>query len=286
MKTLHLYGLFFAFLLASCGGSDDEGTDPGPNPPGEEEIIGNRNLNLANFGASANDFLSNENYDRLLIQVGYVSGFRPSDAVFEDFEAFIAQHTFKTDIEFIYKSLPSPGEEDLTFQEIADLEEENRTRYNDGTTLALYIYFADAPAEADEPDSGLVTLGAVYRNTSMVIFESTLRNFTAPGITLADLERATLFHEFGHLLGLVDSGTGFADGIDHEDPASSSHCNRTGCLMRAELTFASKLVKTMQQRAARGMATVPPFDSRCLADLEANGGRPVVVARESAAIHR
>ena len=61
---------------------------------------------------------------------------------------------------------------DLSLQEIADLESENRTEYNDGETLAIYIYFADAPSDSDDEDEGIVTLGAVYRNTSMVIHES------------------------------------------------------------------------------------------------------------------
>lgn len=273
MKNVLLTVLLTAFLLVSC--SRNSTNEPTEEPiDGQEVVIGNRGLNLSGFGDSARDFLSNNTYDRLIIQVGYVTGFRPSDEVMGDFADFIRQHTYKDDIQLVYKELPSPNEEDLTFQKIAQLEDLNRTYYNDGSTLALYIYFADAPAEADEPDEGLVTLGAVYRNTSMVIFESTLRGFDF-GVTLADLERATLFHEFGHLLGLVNTGTDFADGIDHEDPASSGHCNINGCLMRAELTFASKLAKIMQQRTAKGQSPVPPFDSRCLADLEANGGPPV-----------
>ena len=63
----------------------------------------------------------------------------------------------------MYTQLDSPNEESLTLEEIAELESDNRTIYNNGTTLAIYIYFADAPSEEDNEDEDLVTLGAVYR---------------------------------------------------------------------------------------------------------------------------
>ena len=100
---------------------------------------------------------------------------------------------------------------DLTVQEIADIETEHRTVYNDGETLAIYIYFANSPAEDDiEEEEGLVTLGAVYRNTSMVIHEVTVRKLAESKrtqISVADVEIATLNHEFGHLFGLVNLGS-------------------------------------------------------------------------------
>ena len=116
------------------------------------------------------------------------------------------------------------------------MESENRTVYNQGETLGVYIYFSDAPSDDDDEDEGLVTLGAVYRNTSMIIYEETLIRFArlSAFITEADIESATINHEFGHLFGLVNLGT---EQVNlHEDPDAESHCIVPGCLMRAELS--------------------------------------------------
>ena len=272
----------------------------------------NKTPNLQATGSSANDILSNVNFDKLLIEITFVQGFRPTQTSIDNFVGYLSDRTFKTDIEVTYEELASPNEETLVLQEIVDLEEENRTAYNDGSTLAIYIYFADSPSDGDDLDEGLVTLGAVYRNTSMVIYESTIRNLASrsTAITVTDVETATLNHEFGHLFGLVNLGT---DAInDHEDiqrdendnpilddngnPLGNDHCNVEGCLMRAQLVFGSSarsqilagkvsglhsacnlngytVLKMLESNVARGSAAVPRLDAECILDLQGNGGR-------------
>ena len=282
MKKLSLlYLSAFLFIFLGCSKDDD---NPGSEGPGAV----NKSQNLLAVGDSANDILSSASFSRLLIEVAYVEGFRPTDQAMFAFENFLRDRTFKEDIEILYRSLPSPNQEDLTIQEVANLEEENRTTFNDGDTLAIYIYFADAPDDSDEPESGLVTLGSVYRNTSMIIYESTIRSLAANSflVTVADVESATLNHEFGHLFGLVDVGTPAIN--DHEDverdengdpvldsngnPVGNQHCNVEGCLMRAELQFGVGIMGMLESMAARGLA-IPQLDSECILDLQSNGGK-------------
>ncbi|MAU26514.1 MAG: hypothetical protein CMH45_03820 [Muricauda sp.] len=286
-----LLGLLLTFAMA-C--SNDNGGGAGNDDDGNGTV--DKSANLLATGASANDILSNEKFDKLLIEAAYVTGFRPTQEAMDNFQDYLRQYTFKDDIEVIYKELPSPNEESLTLQEIADLEEENRTAYNDGSTLAIYIYFADAPSEDDDEDEGLVTLGAVYRNTSMVIHEKTIRTIAGRSLTItdADVETATLNHEFGHLFGLVNLGTVPVNA--HEDGESENHCNVDGCLMQAELRFSvagkssstikskngiasacslqgQTVLKMLEQQTARGLAAVPGLDSECVLDLQNNGGQ-------------
>ncbi|MEL6485487.1 MAG: hypothetical protein AAFP96_11660, partial [Bacteroidota bacterium] len=240
--------------------------------------------------------LSNASFDRLQIQIGYVTGFRPTAASIANFEAFLRQHTFKENIDISFLELDSPNEENLTTNEIASLESDNRTIYNNGSTVTIYIYFADAPSDGDDEDEGLVTLGAVYLNTSMVIFESTIRNLSAQtmgSISVTDIETATLNHEFGHLFGLVDLGTEQVN--IHEDPEAPNHCIVEGCLMRAALQFGSpttralvrsknditrpicelsgqSVLKMLETRSAMG-AIIPSLDPECILDIQGNGAR-------------
>ncbi|WP_136464987.1 hypothetical protein [Flagellimonas onchidii] len=293
-KKILVYSLICSCFILACSRDSDDTSEPGTV---------DKKANLLGTGASANDFLANTNFDKLLIEIAYVDGFRPTAQTISNFETFLRETTFKTDIEFIYKSLPSPNDDTLELDEIVDLESENRTAYNNGKTLTLYIYFANSPSEGDDEDEGLVTLGAVYRNTSMVIYESTIRNLASRSvsISLTDVESATLNHEFGHLLGLVNLGTTPVN--DHEDTTTNdegneegnNHCNVTGCLMRAELQFgvANKnsrltskngmhadcnlsgmsMMKLLQQQASKGLPIVPVLDAECILDLQNNGGR-------------
>ncbi len=293
MRKIGFYFLAWCLIiLSACSKNSDN--DP-------QTVPIDKTANLQGTGDSANDILSNDNFDKLLIEIDYVQGFRPTDEAMANFvDFFLKLYTFKEDIQFVYDELPSPNEEELTLDEIAELESKNRTLYNTGSTLAIYIYFADAPSEDDEEDEGLVTLGAVYRNTSMIVHEATVRQLAgkSPFITNADVETATLNHEFGHLFGLVDLGT--AQVNQHEDTEAVNHCNVDGCLMRAELQFGgpsgksqltssknvsasglkagcslsgNSVLQMLQKQTSKGAAAAVPLDAECILDLQANGGR-------------
>ncbi len=264
MKKIALYTLFSFGLLLSCS-KDSDVTSSGSNT----------NLkagNLLTTGSSARDLLSNDNYDKILIEIDYVTGFAPTAGAIANFEDFLLTRTFKETIEFKYSALTSPNEETLTLEEVVDLESENRDEYNDGSTLAVHIYFADATADTDDESEGLVTLGAVYRNTSMVIYESTIQDMANRStITTEEIETATLLHEFGHLFGLVNLATESVN--EHEDIEAENHCNVDGCLMRAELQFGGSLLKQMEKNVSKGLASIPDFDAECILDLQKYGGR-------------
>lgn len=266
----------------------------------------NTSANLRPTGASANDILSAANFSKLQIQIAYNQGFRPEEESVNNFLEFLQEHTFKEEFEVIYKELPPSNEDDLSLQEIANLEQENRSAYNSENTVAVYIYFADAPSQGDDLDAGLVTLGAVYRNTSMVIFERTLREVAGRSLSISrtDIETATLNHEFGHLFGLVNIA-GSENGQttiytpminDHEDDEADDHCNIPGCLMQAQLEFQDEnskalkdlginmiptkcnldglqMVRLLTARAQAGKVIVPDLSLDCKRDIQANGGK-------------
>lgn len=264
MKKYAFVLLIVLLGLTNC--SKDSAADPAPVPI-------DKTANLKGTGDSAHDILSNENFTNLQLEIAFVAGFRPSQQAMDEFVTFLRERTFKQDIEVLYRELPPSNEESFTLQEIAQFEEENRTAYNNGQTLAIYIYFADAPSVDDKVEEGLVTLGAVYRNTSMIVYEKTVRDLAGQSnqISNADVESTTINHEFGHLFGLVNLGTGAVN--DHEDPNADNHCNVTGCLMGAELQFGDGIVGMLQNRASKGLVVAPGLDAECILDLRANGGR-------------
>lgn len=285
--------IFFAvscfLLILACSKSSDIGSRDDTNPI-------DISANLLETGDSANDLLSTDQFTKLKIEIAFVNDFRPTTSAVNSLVEFIKEHTFKQDIELVFNALESPEQDSLTLQEIVQLEADNRTVFNEGETLGVYIYFADAPDDSDAAEDGKLTVGAVYRNTSMIIHESTVRNLAAlsPFITTVDVETATLNHEFGHLFGLVNLGSPMVN--DHEDPEARRHCNVPGCLMRAELQFntsgsskssaitddeskvacllsGKSVLQMLEQASAKGRGIAPDLDAECILDLQANGGR-------------
>ena len=259
MKKLSIL-LFLTFaLILGCSKDSNE----------SDALKVDKTANLKGPGDSANEFLSDSKFKNLAIEIGYVTNFKPTEAAISSFLDLINARAHKDNISIIYKELDSPKKDSLTVEEIADLEKENRTIYNNGDTLGLYIYFTDAASSTDDPEEDLVTLGAVFRNTSMVIYEATIRKLAARStlITNSTVESATLNHEAGHLFGLVDLGTPSV--IDHQDPDAKSHCNLQNCLMRAELQFGWGMAKMLTSKNG----AIPNFGVECIKDLQANGGK-------------
>lgn len=268
-------------LVFACQKSDDTS--------GEQST---KSANLLAIGESANDILSNDTFTKLKIEIAYPTGFRPTRGAMFVLENYLRTHTFKEDIELIYNELPSSGKETLTLDELAALEAEHRTVYNEGETLGVYIYFADAPSATDDEGA---TLGAVYRNTTMVIYQPTVRRIALRNLIQESVvETATIKHEFGHLLGLVDLGSPPVN--DHEDEEAKNHCNVSGCLMGAELQFSrigksspaiensgklkfgcslseKSLLKILKTSASGTAKINTSLGAECLLDLRSNGGR-------------
>ncbi|MFK7811759.1 MAG: hypothetical protein AB8B59_04640 [Maribacter sp.] len=291
MKHLRIWSISLCLVLAFACTKKPDDTASNEEPP----VPVDKSLNLLAAGESANDILSNNKYSKIKVEIAHVVGFKPTQIAMDEFVNYLKTYTFKEDVEMVFRELPSPDEENLTIQEIADLEEENRTVYNSGDTLGVYIYFADSPSESDDEEEGLVTLGAVYRNTTMIIHEVTIRKLASlsSAISVADVETATINHEFGHLFGLVNLGTVPVN--DHEDDESDNHCDIPGCLMRAELQFGGSgksskvtsenglksscsltgysMMKMLEKSTSKGFLQAVPLDAECILDLKSNGGR-------------
>ncbi|QLE00511.1 membrane metalloprotease [Galbibacter sp. BG1] len=249
--------LFLTLLLTFTACSKDDDSEDGGTP-----IAGNR----LSTGDSARDFLSDENFDELVIEVVYVEGYRPTDAALNNLVQFIEERCHKSaGVELNVRSFPSPNIAEFNIQQVDSIEKVMRSQYNLGDKMALYVSFLDGKFEDDSDDS--VVLGAAYRNTSFVIFEETLHRFS-DGINEPDrflLESTVFRHEFAHLLGLVNLGTEMQ--TDHLDTENGSHCNVESCLMNYRVESGINIPGMTSEE------NIPELDSQCLADLRANGGK-------------
>ena len=241
--------------------------------PDEENKNTSKSGNLQALGTSARDLLSDEDYTSLIIEVGFVQGYEPSAAALDELESFLNIYTHKPEgISIVKTAMEVPDNGPYSISDVADLEKKFRTQFNEGDRLAVFIFFANGVSTEDtdnsEENKDKVTLGSAYRNTSMVLYEQTLRNIAAEKhISKSEVTAATLQHEFGHLFGLVDNGSPAQS--DHLDPEYKAHCNVDGCLMAALVEFGDGMAKYVKTRNKSSHV----FDAKCHEDLIANGGK-------------
>lgn len=255
-KIFTLLAVGFVFFI-SCSKEDDlTESSPTINP----------NTNKQATGSSSNDLLSDKKFKSTIIEVVYVVGFEPTTAAINNFVAFLQARTYKPGgITVIKRAIASPGTAPYTIQEIAVIEDANRSKYNTANQIAIWAFFADGQSSSDTSTS--VILGTAYRNTSFVIYEQTIQGFSdspfEPNRTL--LETTVITHEFGHILGLTNLGATLQS--NHEDAAHPKHCNVESCLM----FWSSETGKGIADMVSGG--TAPQLDAQCIADLRANGGK-------------
>lgn len=256
--TIVLLGLI---LIWSC--SNDESANSGNNENNNEPNV---SANQLETGASSNDLLSDSTFTSLYIEVVYVEGFAPTQNTIDNFVNFLDNRIYKPDgITVETRSIVTPGTSPYTNQEIRDIEDTNRTKYNTDNQIAVWAFFADG--ESDSNSGSGVILGTAYRNTSFVIYEETIQDLSNSPLepNRSVLETTVINHEFGHILGLTNLGTQLQS--DHEDSSHPKHCNVEECLMYWSAESGSGVENLV------GISSAPPLDLQCIADLQANGGK-------------
>lgn len=268
IRYKHISVLLFAFLIAisfqAC--SKDNITNNEDDNNGGGDGGNSISANQQPTGTSANDLLSDANFTSMVIEVAYIDGFAPTQNAINNLTSFLENRTFKPNgISVITTEIPPTVNTTYTIQDIIDIEDANRTKYNTNNQIAVWILFIDGES-ASNSNNGVV-LGTAYRNTSFVVFEETIHGLTnstfEPDRDI--VETTVITHEFGHILGLTNLGTPMQ--TPHEDTEHSKHCNEESCLMYWSAETSSGLSNLI------GTSSAPQLDAQCIADLQANGGK-------------
>ncbi|MCE3260390.1 MAG: hypothetical protein K0S12_2031 [Bacteroidetes bacterium] len=213
---------------------------------------------------TASNFLSSEKYTSLRVELVYDQGFPPTPETTTAIQNFLSTYLNKpAGISIITRELKQSPKLYMNLQDIAEQEGKHRTAYPDGSSLACYVYLANSEyLEGSESK----TLGIQYAGSSVILFGKTMRNYSG-GLAqppYKTLETSVALHEFGHLLGLVNTGSAMV--TDHQDAPHGHHCINTNCLMYYAVET-SDIVSNLLG------GSVPPLDANCVNDLKANGGK-------------
>lgn len=248
--------VLFVFILSHC-------TDTSTGPPAEE--LTDPYSHIEQPGTAANDFLADSNFTAIVLEIDYMPGYAPDSDALDSLKAFFEQRLHKSSVTFKEPTqIDSRVEDRYSANEIRDIEEQERSTFSSGDTLAAYMVIVDAKYEERD------LLGIAYYNTSNAFFGPSYED-AGSGIgppTRYQIEAISFRHEFGHLWGLVNipnSGTEMQ--TPHQDEENGYHCNNDQCLMY----YATQRTNLIQNSVSGDDIT--PLGENCLADLAANGGK-------------
>jgi hypothetical protein len=243
--------LLLLFLFTSC--DTDSATEPG-----ETEFSFNHEINP---GQSAPEFLTDENFERLVVQVQYMQGYEPTQQGLNNLKTFLSNRLNKTSITIMEpEEIPASGESSYTANDIRDLEREHRTQFSSENEIVAYFIVVDG--EFSDAD----VLGIAHFNTSMALF-GPMFDEVSGGIgspPKEDVETIVMQHEFGHILGLVNNGVDMQN--NHQDTENGRHCDNEECLMNYAFRNANLFANIFG-------GNIPELDENCVADLQAAGGK-------------
>ncbi len=252
--TVILTFIITLVVLFACDSSPtdtgDANIDQPPNGNGDAPFS-----HTAGPGQSFGEFLLDDRFTELLVEVQFMPGFEPEPESLEELESFLHEHTGKTITLLEPEEIPSGEQESYTATDIRDLEEEHRNHYSEGSALASYSLFVDGQFEQEN------VLGIAYSNTSTAYFGETIHNNSGSGITQPSrvkIEATVLRHEYGHLFGLVGSDLDMEE--DHQE--NGPHCSEDECVMYHTVNTTDFLSNLLGE-------PIPDLDDFCLADIAA-----------------
>src|SRR4051812_17300684 len=152
-------------------------------------------------GASAHDLLASSAFTSVKIEIQYMPGYAADATALSNLVSFLNALINKpSGISVSQQQVSASGKSSLTLNDVGTIEQQNRTAFNSGSQVAVYLLVADA-AYTDAN-----VLGIAFRNTSVCLFGKTIHNNSGAlgQVSRTKLETTVLEHEFGHLLGLVD----------------------------------------------------------------------------------
>lgn len=227
--------------------------------PANNNLVTLNTFNNKSVGESAKELLSADK-PSLVFEVNYMPGYQLQTSTIPNLTNFLNTYTRKGAYQLIEKQIAASGKDSLPLKDIDQIERTNRTAFNTGNQVAVYILVTDG--RYNPPN----TLGVAYRNTSIVLFGKAIKSFSGGlnSVSTSTLETGTLEHEMAHILGLVNLGSQMV--TNHADPNNLHHCNNSKCLMFYQ-------VESFQFFSWPGSASIPALDANCHNDLIANGGK-------------
>jgi hypothetical protein len=158
--------------------------------------------------------------------------------------------------------LPEQNKSSWTAQDVYNLAESVISGYSSSPKACFYVFFVNGYLSEDGKNVASVIGASITGTPIIVVFKDVVRSTGASPTLVKYVEQTTLVHEFGHAMGLVNSGVTLSSA--HQDTAHGHHCSNNDCVMYWLNEGLSDLMAFVQQY----MATNNPvmFGQECLDD--------------------
>ena len=154
---------------------------------------------------------------RLVIEIAYVSGRRPSQQAVDHLTTILKRETVKSEGVVATFDAQLPGtRSSYSLNDLLALEQRYRRLHSNGEVATIWI----AALNGDYA-GGSGTLGLAFTATAFALFEDQIQQAANVFVSADSIERSVITHEMGHLLGLVNIG--YRSHYDHEDPQHPHH---------------------------------------------------------------
>jgi hypothetical protein len=221
-----------------------------------------RRSRSCSLGDDARFFVRGAPYTQVVIEIGSTQSATPSPAATAHLQAVMSDLLDKpggvsVKVDEAVEDVGHP----LSLEEAAAIEDASRTEFTLGDTVVFY-YLVVSDGSTDDTSSATI-LGYAYRPSSMVVFQHNI-NASAGGLGQPSrdvVESTVVAHEFGHILGLVNTGTPMQK--PHEDSEHPKHDQNSACLMY----WANNSSEGLANLLSGGK--VPDYDAACRADIAA-----------------
>lgn len=290
-KSLGLMGLSATLMVGAlglglgsgvgCGSQDDDDDDFNYATPAPSAVN-----QASNAGDYALDFLTSADYDKIYVEIDYMSDgetdYGPEPKAIDFLLFHLDLFCDKTDI--IYNPedsdvIPIQTQDDgtlktdYTYAELNGLELAYRDNYRGGDTAVLYYLYVNGRYVLDSGEA-TSAIGFAHHGSSMVILKGIVNNALPAARTF--YEKTVIVHESGHLLGLVDIGVDPVN-PNHVDPdprAAGAHCVFENCMMHWAVGPDDLLNSFLSGEEQE-------FDQCCRDDIAAAGGNATVATGAS-----
>src|ERR1041385_8035131 len=122
------------------------------------------------------DFLTENSYTTLNIEVAYVEGYQPSLTALNNVITFLSQRLNKSGgVTITQRTMPATGRVNIDVDAIRSIERAQRKTVTSGKILTAWIMFLDT--EYSESTSSSKVLGISYGASSIAVFEKSVYTY-------------------------------------------------------------------------------------------------------------
>jgi hypothetical protein len=217
-------------LLAGCSGSGGgSGSSPDTQDAGGENTL---SLDLATLFSTVS---------AITVHVAYEPDAQPFTGTMQNGVPYWSIFESNIDALFLDRTIQPDVEVPMTLGEMTEIPEQGHASWTPEEILDLAGQVYQVPQTSTTADFFVLFLNGLYNDQAQVIglsiggspviavFKDVLLDSDLTMFIQIFIEQATLVHEFGHGVGLVNNGIPMAS--DHEDPDHPHHCSNSECVM-------------------------------------------------------